>query len=52
MRSIWFIGPIAIALMILVGNRGFVGAKARDLNPYTGNAEAIKDGRRIYFLYG
>lgn len=52
MRSIWLIGPVAIGLMIFGSNYGFVGAKARELNPYTGNAEAIKDGRRIYFLYG
>lgn len=52
MRAIWFIGPVAIVLMILGGNDGFVGARPKSLNPYTGDAEAIKEGRRIYFLYG
>lgn len=54
MRRIWLIGAAAFGLMLGV-QLGFAGAqdlaKPKELNPYTGDPEAIKEGRRIYFLY-
>ena len=57
MRRIWSIGAVALGLM-LVWHLGFVGAQVQDqvepkkLNLFTGNPEAIKEGRNLYFLYG
>jgi mono/diheme cytochrome c family protein len=57
MRRIWFIGLVALGLM-LGWHLGFVGAQVQDqvepkkLNLFTGNPEAIKAGRNLYFLYG
>ena len=54
MRRIWLIGAVALGLM-LGGQLGFAGAqnpaKPKMLNPYTGDPEAIKEGRGVYFLY-
>ena len=55
MRKSWFIGAVALGLM-LSGHLGTAAAqdqpKPKKLNPYTGNQEAIKEGRNLYFLYG
>jgi mono/diheme cytochrome c family protein len=55
MRRIWLIGSVALGL-VLGGHLGFVGAQdqaePKKLNPFTGNPEAIKEGRQLYFLYG
>ncbi len=57
MRRIWSIGAVALGLM-LVWHLGFVGAQVQDqaepkkLNLFTGNPEAIKEGRNLYFMYG
>ncbi len=54
MQRIWLIGAVALGLM-LGGQLGFAGAqnpaKPKKLNPYTGDPEAIKEGRGVYFLY-
>lgn len=47
---------VAVVLMIMLGGQlGFLvaedQAKPKKLNPYTGNQEAIKEGRRLYFYY-
>lgn len=51
----WFIGAVVLGLM-LGGHLGIVGAqdqpKPKKLNPYTGNQEAIKEGRQLYSYYG
>ena len=52
MRRIWVIGTVALGFMLggqLAGSQD--PAKQKKLNPYTRNAEAIKEGRRVYFLY-
>ena len=55
MRRIWVIGLVALGLVV-GGQLSFIGAqeqaKPKKLNPYTGNAEAIKEGRALYFKYG
>jgi mono/diheme cytochrome c family protein len=57
MRRIWSIGAVALGLM-LGWHLGFVGAQVQDqvepkkLNLFTGNPEAIKEGRNLYFMYG
>ncbi|MFQ5658760.1 MAG: c-type cytochrome [Candidatus Methylomirabilales bacterium] len=57
MRRILFIGALALGLgLVLGGHLDFVGAQdqaePKKLNPFTGNPEAIKAGRGVYFLYG
>ncbi len=57
MQRNWFIGTVVLALgLMLGGHLGFVRAqdqaKPEKLNPFTGNPEAIKEGRNLYFLYG
>ncbi len=56
MGRIWFVGAVAVGL-VLGGQLG-VGAgqlqdqaKPKKLNPFTGNAEAIQEGKRLYTLY-
>ncbi len=55
MRRIWLIGSVALGL-VLGGHLGFLRAQdqaePKKLNPFTGNPEAIKEGRQLYFLYG
>lgn len=54
MRRIWSVGAVVLGLM-LGGQLGFAGAqdsaRPKKLNPYTGDLEAIKEGRSVYFLY-
>ena len=54
MRRICVIGGAVLGFM-LGGIAGCAEAqdptKPKKLNPYTGNPEAIQEGRRIYFLY-
>lgn len=54
MQRTWLVGAVVLGLMF-GGQLGFAGAenpaKPKKLNPYTGDLEAIKEGRRIYFLY-
>jgi hypothetical protein len=49
MRKRWFIGAVVLGLT-LGGHLGIAGAqdqpKPKKLNPYTGNQEAIKEGRQ------
>jgi hypothetical protein len=49
-RKRWFIGAMALGLT-LGGHLGIAGAqdqpKPKKLNPYTGNQEAIKEGRQL-----
>ncbi len=57
MQRNWFIGTVVLALgLALGGHLGFVRAqdqaKPEKLNLFTGNPEAIKEGRNLYFLYG
>lgn len=46
---------VALAAGLILGQPGNVPAKdqpgPKKLNPYTGNAEAIKEGRGVYFKY-
>ena len=55
MRRIWFVSALALGL-VLGGHVGFAGdqdqAKPKKLNPYTGNAAAIKEGKSLYTMYG
>lgn len=56
MRRIWFIGVIALGLMLgwhpgLGGAQAQNQAKHEEHNPFTGNPGAIKEGRKVYFLY-
>ncbi len=50
MRRIWLIGAVVLGLM-LGRQLGFAGAqdpaKPKKLNPYTGDLEAIKEGRSV-----
>jgi cytochrome c(L) len=44
---------VMLALALMVGQSGPAGAQgAKKLNPYTGNDEAIKEGRAIYLQRG
>ena len=49
-------GALGLALVVGVGNVGFGqnqdNTPAKKLNKYTGNPEAIKEGRAIYMKYG
>ncbi|MFQ5801826.1 MAG: c-type cytochrome [Candidatus Methylomirabilales bacterium] len=55
MRKKWFIGAVVLGLM-LGGRVCIIGAqdqpKPKKLNPYTGDQEAIKEGRQLYSYYG
>ncbi len=54
MRRTWLVGAVVLGLM-LGGQLGFAvaqdPAEPKKLNPYTGDLEAIKEGRSVYFLY-
>ena len=55
MRSIWFVAALIVAFVIggpLGISEGQDQPKPTKLNPYTGNQEAIKEGRRLYSYYG
>jgi cytochrome c(L) len=52
-QSRWILAALGLALIL--GGRAGVTAQdqaVKKLNPYTGNAEAITEGKRLYFLYG
>jgi mono/diheme cytochrome c family protein len=54
MQRSWLIGAVALALVSggpMVYSTAEDPAKPKKLNPHTGDPEAIKEGRRIYFLY-
>ena len=50
-RRVWLLA----AVVLMLGHFGMsiaqAEAKPKKLNPYTGNQDAIKEGRRLYFLY-
>ena len=49
----WVLVALILGLILVQpGNVPAEGqAKPKKLNPYTGNPEAIKEGRKVYFLY-
>lgn len=50
-QSIWL---LALTLGLMLGQVGVPGAeeKPKTLNPYTGNPEAIQEGRTLYIQFG
>lgn len=52
MRRIWFLAVVGLVLGHLGISIAQDQAKPKKLNPHTGNLEAIKEGKQLYFLYG
>jgi cytochrome c(L) len=52
MRGIWLLAAVVFMLTQFGISVAQDQAKPKKLNPYTGNPEAIKEGRQLYFLYG
>jgi cytochrome c(L) len=49
-RSWWLLALLALGL--LLSQLSMAAGEAKKLNPYTGNPEAIKEGRALYLQYG
>jgi len=49
-RSWWLLAPLALGL--LFSQASIASEQAKKLNPYTGNPEAIKEGRALFLQYG
>jgi cytochrome c(L) len=49
-RSRWLLALLALGLVL--GQLSMAADEAKKLNPYTGNPEAIKEGRALFLQYG